>query len=61
MIELRAKSARVAPLATERMLWSALVPGGLFMSAAALHGSQRRTLVAIVLAFAAISALVGLW
>ncbi len=51
----------LAPFATERILWSALVPAGVFMSAVALHGSQRRTMVAIVLAFAAISALVGLW
>lgn len=51
----------LAPLATERILWSALVPAGVFMSAAALHGSQRRTMVGIALAFAAISAIFGLW
>ena len=31
------------------------------MSAVALHGSQRRTMVGVVLAFAAISAIFGLW
>lgn len=51
----------LAPLATERILWSALVPAGVFMSAAALHGSQRRTMVGVALAFAAISAIFGLW
>jgi O-antigen ligase len=56
-----AGSWTLAPFATEQILWSALVPAGLFMSAVALHGSQRRTLVGIVLAFAAISALFGLW
>jgi O-antigen ligase len=51
----------LAPLATESILWSALVPAGVFMSAAALHGPQRRTLVDVALAFAAISAIFGLW
>jgi len=51
----------LAPLATENILWSALVPAGVFMSAAALHGSQRRTMVGVALAFAAISAIFGLW
>ena len=51
----------LVPFVTEQILWSAVVPAGVFMSAVALQGSQRRALVGIVLAFAAISALVGLW
>jgi hypothetical protein len=51
----------LVPFVTEQILWSAVVPAGVFMSAVALQGSQRRALVAIVLAFAAISALIGLW
>ena len=51
----------LVPFVTEQILWSAVVPAGVFMSAVALQGSQRRALVGIVLAFAAISALIGLW
>jgi len=50
----------LAPLATEQILWSALVPAGVFLAATALHGAQRRALVGIALVFAAISALIGL-
>lgn len=51
----------LAPLATEGIAWSAIVPIGVFMSAAMLHGSQRRRLVIVALVFAGFSALVGLW
>jgi hypothetical protein len=51
----------LVPFATEQILWSAVVPAGVFMSAVALQGAQRRALLGIVLAFAAISALIGLW
>ena len=51
----------LVPFVTEQILWSAVVPAGVFMSAVALHGSQRRALVGIALAFAAVSALIGLW
>ena len=51
----------LVPFATEQILWSAVVPAGVFMSAVALQRSQRRALVAIGLAFAAVRALIGLW
>ena len=47
--------------ATEGVLWSAIVPAGVFMGAALLSDTQRRALVMVALAFAAISAFVGLW
>lgn len=49
------------PLATERMLWSALVPAGVFMAACVLCREQRRALVGVALGFAAVSALLGFW
>ena len=51
----------LAPFATEQILWSALVPAGVFMSAATLHESQRRMMIGIALAFAGTSAMFGLW
>ena len=51
----------VSPIDTETVLWSALVPAGVFMGAAMLRSTQRRTLVGVSLAFAAISAVLGLW
>ena len=47
--------------ATERILWSAMVPIGIFMAAAMLHRSQQRRLAGLAVAFAGLSALVGLW
>ena len=51
----------LTPLNAERMLWFCLVPVGVFMGAAVLHGRQRRQLVIGVLVFAAISSVMGLW
>lgn len=51
----------LVPLATERMLWSALVPAGLFMASSVLHGAQRRVMIVLTLIFAAVSAFAGLW
>ena len=47
--------------ATERILWSAMVPIGIFMAAVTLHRPQRRRLAGLAVAFAGFSALVGLW
>ena len=51
----------VSPIATEGVLWCALVPAGVFMGAALLSDVQRRALVMAALAFAALSAFIGLW
>ncbi len=51
----------LTPLETERVLWFALVPAGVFMAAAVLRGAERRLLVALTLGFAAINAFLGLW
>ena len=47
--------------ATERILWSAMVPIGIFTATATLHRPQQRRLVGLAVAFAGFSALVGLW
>ena len=47
--------------ATERILWSAVVPIGIFMAAATLHGPLQRRLARLAVAFAGFSTLVGLW
>jgi O-antigen ligase len=47
--------------ATERVLYSLLVPIGLFMAAAVLRHGDRRRLVHVVLGFAGFSAFLGLW
>lgn len=51
----------LAPLETERILWSALVPVGIFMAAALLRGKEQRLLVMLALGFAAVNAFLGLW
>jgi O-antigen ligase len=51
----------VSPIATEGVLWSALVPASVFMGASLLDEARRRALVLAALAFAAVSAFVGLW
>jgi O-antigen ligase len=50
----------LAPFETERMLESLLVPAGLFMAAQLLTTAQRRQLLALVLAFAALNVFLGL-
>jgi O-antigen ligase len=49
------------PRATERILWSTLVPIGVFLAAATLRTGQRRKLIGLVLGFAAASTVLGLW
>jgi O-antigen ligase len=51
----------VSPIATEGYLWSAFVPAAVFMAASLLDEARRRALVLAALAFAALSAFVGLW
>ena len=51
----------VSPIATEGVLWSALVPAAVFMGASLLDEARRRALVLVALAFAGLSAFIGLW
>lgn len=51
----------LAPLETERLLEALLVPASLFMATLLLAAEQRRQLVTLALAFAALSALLGFW
>ncbi len=49
----------LVPLETERLLYTALVPVGVFMAAVTMRGGQRRKLVGICLAFAVCSIFLG--
>jgi len=51
----------LSPIATEAILWSAIVPVAVFMAACLLSAQQRQALALGALAFAALSAFVGLW
>jgi len=51
----------VSPVETEGVLWSLLVPAGVFMAALLMSTVQRRVMIAVALAFAAVNAFVGLW
>lgn len=49
------------PAATEEVLWTSIVPIGIFMAAVSMRSSQRRRLVGVAIVFAGLSALVGFW
>lgn len=48
------------PLETERLLYTALLPIGIFMAAMTMRGGQRRKVVGMVVLFAGASGLMGL-
>lgn len=51
----------LVPLETERLLYTALLPIGIFMAAATMRGGQRRKLVGVCLVFGVASAFLGFW
>lgn len=50
----------LVPLETERLLYTALVPIGIFMAAVTMRGGQRRKLVVLCLCFGVASAFLGM-